>query len=135
MTDAVKVVLDTNILVSALWSADGNPNRITHLIPEQKIIPCYCEAILLEYRSVLNRPAFKFTAEQVDELLSKLAKFGEYYDVQKSDIVLPDESDRVFYDTAKTSNAILITGNTKHYPSENFIKTPVEFLTTFVSDI
>ena len=34
----IHVVLDTNILVSALWSGDGNPDVIAHLIPDKKII-------------------------------------------------------------------------------------------------
>ena len=39
-----------------------------------------------------------------------------------------DEDDRIFYDTAKTAKAYLITGNKKHYPQENFIFTPADFL-------
>jgi hypothetical protein len=34
----------------------------------------------------------------------------------------------VFYDVAKMNNAILITGNRKHFPEEDFILTAVEFL-------
>jgi hypothetical protein len=40
---------------------------------------------------------------------------------------LPDESDRKFYDAAKACHAILITGNQKHFPKENFIVSPAEF--------
>jgi len=47
------------------------------------------------------------------------------------DISLPDESDRIFYDTACESKAILITGNKKHYPDEEFIMTPADFLLRF----
>jgi len=41
---------------------------------------------------------------------------------------LPDESDRIFYDTAKESGSILISGNLKHFPKEPFIMPPVDFL-------
>jgi hypothetical protein len=41
---------------------------------------------------------------------------------------MPDEDDRVFYDTAKTAGAYLIPGNTKHFPQEPFILTPAQFL-------
>ena len=41
---------------------------------------------------------------------------------------MPDETDRIFYDTAKASGAILITGNLKHFPSEPFIMKSAEFL-------
>jgi predicted nucleic acid-binding protein len=39
-----------------------------------------------------------------------------------------DEDDRIFYDTAKSAEAYLISGNTKHYPNEPFILTPAAFL-------
>jgi len=46
-----------------------------------------------------------------------------------STVFMTDETDRTFYDTAKASDSILITGNIKHYPTEPFIMTPTEFLT------
>ena len=128
MTGALNVVLDTNVLVSALWSENGNPAKIARMIPDKKIIPHFCEAILLEYRTVLLRPAFHFSPAQVDDLLGKIIKHGKNIDAVKSDIPMPDESDRVFYDIAEAAGAYLITGNKKHYPSDPAILTPVEFL-------
>jgi len=131
MINAVKVVLDTNVLVSALWSADGNPSQIVHMIPDGKIIPHFCEEILHEYKTVLSRPSFHFSPDSVDELLERFVLFGRNVDTKKSDTPLLDESDRVFYDTAKDCGAILITGNTKHYPAESFIMAPAVFLLKF----
>ena len=51
-----------------------------------------------------------------------------------STIPLPDESDRIFYDTAKDSGAILVTGNIKHYRDESFIMTPADFMTLLDSE-
>lgn len=129
--NAVNVVLDTNVLVSALWSADGNPSHIVHMIPDGKIIPHFCIEILHEYKTVLSRPSFQFRSESVDELLERFVLFGRNVDSRKSDIPMPDESDRVFFDTAKNSGSTLITGNLKHYPNESFILTPVDFLSKF----
>lgn len=39
-----------------------------------------------------------------------------------------DEKDRIFYDTAKESSAILVTGNIKHFPKEAFIMSPNDFI-------
>jgi len=132
MINTVNVVLDTNILVSALWSADGNPSQIVHMIPDRKIIPCFCEEILQEYQAVLSRPSFRFSQKSVDKLLEQLALFGRNVYAPQSDIALPDESDRIFFDTAKESRAILITGNIKHYPAEPFILTPADFLSNLL---
>ena len=125
------VVLDTNVLVSALWTSDGNPALVAHLIPSGSIVPCYCNAILDEYRVVLSRPRFHFSQHQITQLIDNIKKYGKAVVPGKSDMSLPDESDRVFYDTAKECGAILITGNTRHYPLENFIMTPTQFLSFF----
>jgi len=124
----VHVVLDTNVLVSALWSKDGTPAMVAHLIPDGKIIPCYCDEILSEYEIVLSRPKFNFAQYQITALLENIRRRGVCYAVSKSTIQMIDESDRVFYDVARESKAILITGNIKHFPAEPFIMTPAEFM-------
>ena len=124
-----KVVIDTNIVVSALWSAKGNPNKIIKLIPEKKIIPCFCQEILQEYKKVLSRPKFNFTPLEINKLLKELLLHGiESKTIIKSCILFADESDRIFYDTAKTNKAVLITGNKKHYPDEKIIMTPGDYI-------
>jgi putative PIN family toxin of toxin-antitoxin system len=126
------VVLDTNILVSALWSRNGNPAAIMRIVTNGDIIACYNHEIIDEYKDVLYRDRFsrRFSHEEINMLLKHMANFGKYiYDVQKSIIPLPDESDRIFYDVAKSCEAILITGNIAHYPSEGFILKPAEYIT------
>jgi len=98
------------------------------MIADETIIPCFCEEILLEYKTVLYREAFSFNPLKVDELLKRLRSVGKITSVTKSDMPMIDESDRVFYDVAKECKAILITGNAKHYPKESFIMSPAEFL-------
>ena len=64
-------------------------------------------------------------------MIDNIKKFGKAITTDKSTVALPDESDRIFYDVARASEAILITGNTKHFPNEPFIMTPAEFLVKF----
>ena len=123
-----KVVIDTNVLVSALWSQNGNANKIIRMIPEKTIIPYFCQKILSEYKRVLIRPKINFTMLEVNELLRVLLLHGIEINTKTSLIPFSDESDRIFYDTAIDSDSILITGNIKHFPSKPFIITPVEFL-------
>ena len=130
-----KVVIDTNILVSALWSANGNPNKIVKGISNKNIIPYFCQEILQEYKKVLSRPKFDFSPLEISRLLREFLLHGvELEDIIKSNVLFPDESDRIFYDTAKAGEAILITGNTKHYPNEPFIMNPAQFLTLYECD-
>lgn len=116
--------------MSALWSENGNVATIIKLLPNI-ITPCFSYSIFLEYVNVLNRPKFDFSARKKELLLSKIKEYGEVVSADKSDIPMADESDRIFYDTAKASGAILITGNTKHYPAEPFIMNPAVFLERF----
>ena len=78
------VVIDTNVLVSALWSKESNPAKIAHLIPDGKIVPHFCGKILDEYRTVLSRACFDFSSSEVDELLRLLIKYGINIESNKS---------------------------------------------------
>jgi len=126
----LRVVIDTNILVSALWTPDGNASTIFSLVLTDKIVPCFNLHILNEYRIVLSRPRFAFPANQVNELLSEIANRGLSVIIIPSTVELPDESDRKFYDTAKYCEAYLITGNIRHYPKDPMILSPARFLDT-----
>ena len=44
-----------------------------------------------------------------------------------------DEADKKFYENAKSSGAILITGNKKHFPNDSKIVSPREFLDLYLS--
>lgn len=124
----LRVVVDTNIIVSALMSPNGNPAKIVDMATDQKLRICYSPEILAEYIDVLNRPHFNFNDEDCDDFIQGVKRFGLLSQPPASDIPMSDEDDRCFYDVAKSCEAILITGNTKHYPIEPFIVTPAEFL-------
>jgi predicted nucleic acid-binding protein len=121
--------------VSSLLS-NGAPAFITDWIAEGKLFPVYDKRILSEYWDVLNRPRFGFSAEQVNRLVHHIVRVGlGIEESTPSTVKLPDESDRKFYDTAKIAGAILITGNSKHYPQESFIVTPATFIAGFSGKI
>jgi len=126
----INVVIDTNILVSALWSEQGKPAMILTLIINDLLIPCFNAEIVQEYTGVLSRPhlSFHFKKARVDVIINKIKADGLSVVVKPSSIAFVDESDRAFYDVAKASGAYLITGNSKHYPDEPFILSPSQFL-------
>lgn len=134
-TGVILVVADTNILVSALLT-DGPPARIVDLIAEGKIRPCFDDRILAEYWDVLSRPKFGFPSARINRLIHDIVRIGFGIDAVSSpgEISMPDESDRGFYDIAKAADAILITGNIKHYPDEPFILTPAAFIQRYYSE-
>jgi len=52
----IRVVLDTNVLVSALLIQEGIEAAVLSRIIEGKLIWCVSEAVLAEYATVLERP-------------------------------------------------------------------------------
>jgi len=126
----LKVVLDTNVLVSALWTPAGNASVILGLILTNRIIPCFDQRILDEYLMVLSRPRFAFPSGQVEQLLLEISNRGLSVTVSPSTISMPDETDRKFFDVARYFEAYLITGNLKHYPKTSWITSPAHFIAT-----
>ena len=122
------VVLDTNILVSALWSKSGNTHVILDMLLTKELTPCYDSRILYEYESVLKRPKFNFSPSEVSALIHFIKDVGISVVPEHSNDFFEDEDDRKFFDVAVFCNAPLITGNTKHYPSHHLITTAKEFL-------
>jgi putative PIN family toxin of toxin-antitoxin system len=125
------VVLDTNVLVSALWNSDGKPFKLLSMVMMSKIAPCFDNAILDEYHRVLSRPKLAFDKARVKQLLHNLQSFGYYVEAGQSTTAFADEDDRKFYDVACYCDAVLITGNMRHYPKQPFICTPAEYLARF----
>ncbi|MCL1836810.1 MAG: putative toxin-antitoxin system toxin component, PIN family [Treponema sp.] len=123
-----RVVLDTNVLVSALLS-NGAPAAVVDLVTERRIILFYNDNIIAEYWDVLQRAKFDIRSQRVTRLINAIVKNGiSAENALTSAIPMPDEDDRKFYDVAKASSAFLITGNLKHFPKEPFIVNPSSFL-------
>jgi putative PIN family toxin of toxin-antitoxin system len=125
---ARRIVLDTNILVSALLSPTGNPAKIYKMFLTGALPLVFSAGIFEEYQDVLHRPRLHIPSDDADTILAAVRQYGEEIAPVPSADAMIDEDDRIFYDTAKSAGAYLITGNTKHYPHESFVLTPAEFL-------
>ncbi len=121
-------VIDTNLLVSALWSRNGAPARVLSMVISGQITPCYDYRILSEYREVLTRPKLKFSIGEVDALLDWITDCGRSVIANPLSINFTDESDKKFYEVAKTCGAILITGNIRHFPKDTCVLGVSEFM-------
>lgn len=122
------VVIDTNILVSALWSRNGAPARAVGLVLSGQLTPCYDHRIMLEYRQVLQRPKFRFQPSEINALLAWIKQSGRSVVPAPVDIPFVDEADRKFYEVAKYCGAVLITGNLKHFPNDDAVMSVSNFL-------
>lgn len=51
----MKVVIDTNVLVSAMLAENGAPRQVIRLCLERKVVPIFGAALFAEYEDVLAR--------------------------------------------------------------------------------
>ncbi|MDR2143577.1 MAG: putative toxin-antitoxin system toxin component, PIN family [Treponema sp.] len=125
----MKIVLDTNVIVSALLCPQSLPAKILGLLLNGTIGIVYDNNVLVEYIDVLNREKFKINKELIKIVLDFLVSDGEYIVSIPQNARFTDEDDRIFYELYKSSEAdFLITGNIKHFPKERNIITPREFI-------
>ena len=127
------VVIDTNVLVSALLSKheDAATVQVLNAVFDGTIIPVFNDEILNEYDNVLHRPKFKFPDITIRLLLNVIKSHGIFAKQITTNIILPDPKDLVFYEVVmskRENDAYLVTGNGKHFPKEPFIVTPNELL-------
>lgn len=130
----MRVVLDTNILVSAFLKPHSLTAKILRLALQKEIEPAVDNRIINEYKPVLARPKFDLQEEKVKNILDLLISRSLKAPAINIFVKLPDEDDAPFLEVAlavKTKH--LVTGNKKHYPAKLCtgvkIVSPREFLT------
>lgn len=114
----MRIVLDTNVLVSGLLNPYGAPGRILDLILAGQVQIAYDDRILAEYQRVLMRPRFGFHPAHVRRLLDYLTFHGEAVSAPPLPITetIPDPADLPFAEVAVYASVdALVTGNSSHF--------------------
>ena len=117
----VRVVVDTNVLVSALIG-DGKPRKLVlELLDKHTVI--LSRQILAELADVVTRDKFKVTDSQIDRFLSSLVRMSTMVpDNANFKVVLEDPDDDVVLNTAYTGRAEFIVTGDKHLLAFNQFK-------------
>lgn len=116
----MRLVVDTNVLVSALLKPGSVPDRALAAIWSRASV-LYDARILYEYRSVLERPKFGAIARhRIDELLEAVRVRGcDLGGVPPWELAMADGGDRIFVEVALAGRAdAVVTGNIRHYPTD-----------------
>ena len=130
----MRVVIDTNVLVSGVLNPHGPPGRIVNALLSEIITVLHDDRILSEYREVLLRPIFGFARSDVEVLLDFVESAGEHVSADPLSLVLPDPNDLPFLEVAASGGADgLIPGNGKHFKPRRgqhsvLVTTPADFL-------
>ncbi|MGQ9531781.1 MAG: putative toxin-antitoxin system toxin component, PIN family [Desulfotomaculales bacterium] len=120
----MKIVLDTNVLVSGLLKAHSNAGMIVRLMAAGLLQVVYDGRILAEYREVLSRPKFGLEKAEVEAIISQIEMDGIPAAAEPLAERLPDPDDEPFLEVAlAVEGAILVTGNKKHFTVASAKKT------------
>ncbi len=133
----LRIVLDTNVLVSSLLSSKGAPARILDLILGDQVLVAYDDRILGKYEEVLSRPELHIHPSKALAVVDHIEVSGQYIESDR----LPTEGytdldDVMFAEVFITSDAdALVTGNLRHYKpllaQNRLVLTPAQVLERF----
>lgn len=108
----MKVIIDTNILISAVLKGRNPGEVVQFIIDSYDFDWIVSQEILEEYREVINRRKFKLVDEVKNEWLNKIEAIPQLVEVKVTIDFPRDAKDAKFLALAIASEAdILITGD------------------------
>lgn len=130
---ALRLVLDTNIVISAALRPEGL-QRTVLLIAITKPARLYIsDPILTEYKHVLARPELLIRKGLRQQLLQLIVNRARHVTPSRRLQVTPDPADNIFLECAEDARAdYLVTGNARHFPrfwNRTAVITSREFIT------
>lgn len=118
----IDIVMDTNVLVSALKSSKGASFRLLTMVEQESFTLHVSTTLITEYESVLKRDNTSLTAEEIDDVIDFIcsrAVLNKVFYLWRP--VLKDPGDDSILELAVKANAIIVTWN------ENDFKNAAKF--------
>ncbi len=130
---ALRLVIDTNIVVSAALRSDGLQRTVMLLALTKPASWYVTEDILEEYETVLARPELKIRRGLRLQLMQLIRSRVRLVKPRHPLHITPDPDDNKFLECADAARAdYLVTGNQRHFP-KYWKKTKVISSREFVS--
>ncbi|HMF30177.1 MAG TPA: putative toxin-antitoxin system toxin component, PIN family [Candidatus Lokiarchaeia archaeon] len=109
----MRIVVDTNILISALGWKDGKEYQILMKCFQNELTLIVSPEILEEFSRVALRPKFKFTADEINEFKDKILETCEITIPETViNVITEDTEDNRILEAACSGNAsFIISGN------------------------
>lgn len=117
----MRVVLDTNVLVTALRNPKGASGEILRLVRHRSLTMIVSVPLFLEYEAVLKRSeqlvASRLAADDIDRILDVLAAIAEPVEIRFLwRPQLRDAADEMVLETAVNGRAsTIVTFNGRHF--------------------
>jgi putative PIN family toxin of toxin-antitoxin system len=115
---ALRLVIDTNVVVSAALKPAGLQRTVVLLALTKPARWYVSDAILAEYTLVLTRPELKIRRSPRQQLLQFIKNQTRLIAPSRLPQVTTDPADNIFVECANAARAdYLITGNVRHFPA------------------
>jgi putative PIN family toxin of toxin-antitoxin system len=109
-----KVVLDTNVTISALFW-EGNPRKIYDLVHQGKLIMLLSDDMEKEFIRVLGYEKFGLSPQEVMPFLRNLRTHARHMETKsKISVVIADPTDNIFLECAMDGGANFIISGDRH---------------------
>lgn len=126
------IVIDTNVLLSAIYSNKGASYKLISMIDSKKLTVNISTTLIYEYEEILKLKS-KLETKYIDSILNYICSIGKqnkiFYLWRPK---LKDSDDDFLLELAVKSNSIIVTLNGKDFkPASEFnikVMTPKEFL-------
>jgi putative PIN family toxin of toxin-antitoxin system len=113
----IRVVLDTNIVISAALRSGSLPETVFNLALDKQIQLCISEPILAEYKDVISRPHLAIDPRKAALALKRIRDAAQVVSPAKTVAACTDPDDNIFLECAQAAEAdYLVTGNQRHFP-------------------
>jgi len=117
----LRVVLDTNVLVSAIIS-DGKSRQLLRKGIANQFTIITSNLILRELATVLRRPKFKTSEEEINRIILALGRVAQVVSVKsRFQVVREDPKDDMILETAYDGSAdVIVSGDSHLLALQNF---------------
>jgi len=113
----LRLVIDTNVVVSAALKPEGLPRTVVLLAMTKPIRWYVSDPIVSEYATVLARPELKIRKSLRQQFLQLIKNHAHIVTPSRLAQVTSDPADNIFIECADRARAdYLITGNQRHFP-------------------
>ena len=135
----IRVVLDTNIIVSALLQPLGPPAQVFLLAIGGSIQLCISGRVYAEYEEVIRRPRLRRDEAIITATLQTIRERSLWVRPTESIRACADPDDDIFLECAQAARAThLVTGNAKDFPAswlDTQIVTPRRFIEITLGEV
>jgi len=115
--EKLKVVLDTNVIISAALARDSNPSRVFELLLLERVDNFTSLEITDEIKDVFSRPKIKDLTSPAhrDFIIDNFVRLSKSIKPRiKLDVVKEDKADNKFLEAALESKADFVVSGDKH---------------------